>query len=129
MARSPEELETMLEDAFVVHDGDALAQLFEPDAVVHTPIREARGREQIDLLIHGLWRRQVTYLADPVAILQEWGIALIVSDLSTNVARRDPNGNWRYTIVFLTPDYQPRARHSGSAGRSAPRVVSAPWPG
>jgi DNA-binding transcriptional MerR regulator len=25
--------------------------------------------------------------------------------------------------------YQPRARHSGIAGRSAPRVVSSPWPG
>ena len=25
--------------------------------------------------------------------------------------------------------YQPRARHSGTAGRSAPTVVSEPWPG
>lgn len=29
----------------------------------------------------------------------------------------------------LTRDHQPRARHSGIAGRSAPSVVSLPWPG
>ena len=38
-ARTPEELETLFEDAFVVRDRDALAQLFEDGAVlvgVHT---------------------------------------------------------------------------------------------
>lgn len=119
----------MLEDAFVVQDGDALAQLFEPYAVVHTSLREARGWEQIDQLIRHLWDQQVTYLADPLAILQERGIALIVSDLAVNVARRNSDGNWRYAVIFFTPGYQPRARHSGRAGRSAPSVVSAPWPG
>jgi len=119
----------MLEDAFVLHNHDALADLFEPHAVLHTALHEARGREQIDLLIHHLWDQQVAYLADPAAILQAQGTALIVSDLAVNVAHRDADGNWRYAVVFLTPLYQPRARHSGSAGRSAPKVVSAPWPG
>jgi hypothetical protein len=31
-ARTPEELETLLEDAFVLHDPQALAQLFQPAA-------------------------------------------------------------------------------------------------
>ncbi len=119
----------MLEDAFVVHDSDALAQLFDPYAVVHTSLREARGWEQIDQLIRRLWARQVTYLADPVAILRERGIALIVSDLAVNVARRDSEGDWHYAVIYFTPGYQPRSRHSGRAGRSAPSVVSAPWPG
>ena len=30
---------------------------------------------------------------------------------------------------LMSPCYQPRARHSGSDGRSLPRVVSSPWPG
>jgi hypothetical protein len=129
VAGSPEELETMLEDAFVVHDHDAVRWLFEPSAVLRTAREEARGREQIDVLIHRLWGRQVTYLADPAAILHQRGIALIVSDLAVNVARRGSDGSWRYALVFLGPGYQPRARHSGRDGRSVPRVVSAPWPG
>lgn len=31
--------------------------------------------------------------------------------------------------VSMRRCYQPRARHSGTEGRSAPRVVSSPWPG
>ena len=33
-ARTPEELETLLEDAFVLCDQQALAQLFEPGAML-----------------------------------------------------------------------------------------------
>ena len=33
-ARTPEELETLLEDAFVVRDGEALIELFEDGAVL-----------------------------------------------------------------------------------------------
>ena len=44
-ARTPEELETLLEDAFVVHDPQALAQLFQPGAtLVGGRLPEARGR-------------------------------------------------------------------------------------
>ena len=119
----------MLEDAFVLHDHDALSRLFESDAVLHTTLHEARGREQIGSLVRELWDHHVSYLADPTAVLQARTTALIVSALSLNVARRDLDGSWRYAVVLLTPDYQPRERHSGRAGRSVPRVVSAPWPG
>ena len=33
------------------------------------------------------------------------------------------------TSLGVPADYQPRARHSGSEGRSAPSVLSLPWPG
>ena len=33
-ARTPEELETLLEDAFVLHDPQALAELFQPGALL-----------------------------------------------------------------------------------------------
>ncbi len=48
-ARTPEELETLLEDAFVLHDRQALAQLFQPGAmlVVGGGLPEARGHQQI----------------------------------------------------------------------------------
>lgn len=98
----------MLEDAFVLQDPHALLGLFEADAVLRTASCEARGREQLDLLASKLW--DVTYLADPVAVLQVRGTALIVSDHALNVARRDSDGRWHYLMVLL--DYQPRASHS-----------------
>jgi hypothetical protein len=50
-ARTPEELETLLEDAFVLHDPQALAQLFHPGATLVTDrLPEARGRRQIALV-------------------------------------------------------------------------------
>ena len=100
----------MLEDAFVLQDPRALRRLFDDDAVLRTACHEARGPTQIDLLASKLW--EVTFLADPAAVLQVRGTALIVSDHAVNVARRDSDGRWRYLVVYL--DYQPRARHSPS---------------
>lgn len=117
----------MLEDAFVLRDLGGLIRLFDHDAVLRTASDEARGPAQIDLLIQNLWAQKLTYLANPAAVLQVRGTALIVSDQAFNVARRNPDGHWRYLVVFL--DYQPRARQAGRLGRSVPRVVSAPWPG
>ena len=47
-ARTPEELETLFEDAFVIRDREALAQLFEKGAVlVAGDGPQARGGEEI----------------------------------------------------------------------------------
>lgn len=46
-ARTPEELETLFEETFVIRDREALAELFEDGAVLSDGSREARGREQI----------------------------------------------------------------------------------
>ena len=65
-ARTPEELETLLEDAFVVHDLQALAQLFQPGAMLVTDrLPEARGRRQITQVAAQLWDSKRRYLADP----------------------------------------------------------------
>ncbi len=58
-ARTPEELETLLEDAFVVRDDKALAPLFEDDAVLVTGDgpREARGGEEIARFATAMWDR------------------------------------------------------------------------
>src|ERR687897_2970498 len=54
-AQTPEELETLLEDAFVVRDRQALAALFEDGAVLGAGGLEARGGEAITGLAGELW--------------------------------------------------------------------------
>jgi len=105
-ARTPEELETLLEDAFVLHDHQALAQLFQPDAmlVVGGGLPEARGRRQIAQVAAELWDSQRLYLADPRRVLQVRDTALVVSGRAINVVRRTDNGSWRYAISLLDLD-------------------------
>ena len=105
-ARTPEELETLLEDAFVLHDPQALAQLFHPGAmlVVGGDLPEARGRRQIAQVATHLWDSQRLYLAGPRRVLQARDTALVVSGRAINVVRRTDNGSWRYTISLLDLD-------------------------
>jgi hypothetical protein len=102
-ARTPEELETLLEDAFVLHDPHALAELFQPGAmlVVSGGLPEARGRRQIARVAAQLWDSERLYLADPRQVLQARDTALVVSGHATNVVRRTDNGSWRYAISLL----------------------------
>lgn len=101
-ARTPEELESMLEDAFVLHDHEALGHLFEPHAVLHPGCRgPAHGRDEISRLVADLWDRQHRYVADPRTILQARATALVISQPAVNVLRRTPDGTWRYTIIHL----------------------------
>jgi len=104
-ARSPEELETLLEDAFVVRDRGALARLFEDGAVLMDGSREARGGEQIARFAMAMWERDRTYLADPRQILQARDTALVMADRGINVVRRDSDGSWRYAISLLDIDH------------------------
>jgi hypothetical protein len=104
-ARSPEELETLLEDAFVIRDGEALIELFENGAVLVTgDVQQARGEEEIARLARTLWNRDDTYFAAPRRILQARDTALVVADRGINVARRGSDGAWRYAIALLSLD-------------------------
>ena len=105
-ARTPEELETLLEDAFVVRNGDALAELFEDGAVLVADdgTREARGGQEIARLASEMWERNRTYLADPRRVLQARNTALIVTKRGVNVVRRGSDGAWRYAIAVLSHD-------------------------
>lgn len=104
-ARTPEELETLFEDAFVLRDQDALAQLFHPDAVLASGagLPEARGRDQITLTVRALWAQGRTYLADPWRIVQKGDTALVLSGHATNVLTRGDGRTWRYLICHLGP--------------------------
>jgi hypothetical protein len=111
-ARTPEELETLLEDAFVLRDNQALAQLFQPGAmlVVGGDLPEARGRRQIARVAAQLWDAERLYLADPQRILQARDTALVVAGRAINVARRTDNGSWRYAISLLDLETATRER-------------------
>jgi hypothetical protein len=102
-ARTPEELETLLEDAFVLHDHQALAQLFHPGAILVGGGRlpEARGRRQIARVAAQLWDLDRGYLADPRRVLQVHDTALVLAGRATNVIRRGDDGSWRYAISLL----------------------------
>ncbi len=104
-ARTPEELETLLEDALVLRDGETLATLFETGAVlVAGEERPARGGETIARLALATWAGDRTYVADPRQVTQARDLALILADGAINVARRDDDGAWRYAIVLLAVD-------------------------
>jgi len=99
-ARTPEELETLLEDAFVTRDRRMLAGLFEGQSVVvaggEGPVR---GGDAVARLV-AAWEGGGTYIADPLRVVQARDLALIVGARSVNVARRGGDGSWRYAIAL-----------------------------
>ena len=104
-ARTPEELETLFEDAFVLRDSEAVARLFSAGAllVAGGTSREARGSQQIARLAAEMWDLEYTYVADPRRILQARDTALVLGRRAINVVRRRNDGSWRYAISFLEP--------------------------
>ena len=101
--RTPEELESLLEDAVVLHDGAAVAALVERRGVlVAGPGDPATGRAEVARATPRLWARG--YAADPRRVLCGHGLALVVSERSVTVARRGDDGIWRYAFaVFPGP--------------------------
>ncbi len=103
-ARTPEELETLFEDAFVIRDREALAELFEDCAMLVDGLREARGGDQIARLAGDMWESDLTYLAEPARVLQARNTGLILAKRGINVVRRGSDGAWRYAIALLSRD-------------------------
>ena len=109
-AHTPEELETLLEDAFIIRDTMALSLLFEEGAVLDAGrgFREARGREEIAQVASAVWDRDHTYFAERRRVLQARDTALSLGR-GINVLRRGPDGAWRYSIALMDLD-QPTTR-------------------
>ncbi len=103
-ARTPEELEALLEDAFVIRDREAVAELFEDGAVIVGDRREARGEDEIERWAREMWARDRTYLADPRRVLQARDTGLVLTRHGINVVRRGTDGAWRYAIALLSRD-------------------------
>lgn len=111
-AHTPEALDALLEDAFVLRDRDAVRGLFEPEAVllVGTSGRPIRGVGQIADYLTTMWHLERTYLASSRQVIQARDTALVVGDRSTSVVRRGDDRAWRFVIsnVLLdTPDDDP----------------------
>jgi hypothetical protein len=105
-ARTPEELEALFEDAFVLRDPSAVAPLFEARAllVAGDVTGEVRGSGEIALSAPRLWSRDFTYVADPRRVVQAHDVALILATQATSVVRRGADGAWRYAISLLAID-------------------------
>jgi hypothetical protein len=116
-ARTPEELDTILEDAFVSRDRALSRALFEDHSVlVQAEGAEARGGEAIGHALAGaevrggesighalaeLWDRDRTYVAPAGRVLQARDVALLVSSAAIHVLRRGGDGTWRAAISLL----------------------------
>jgi ketosteroid isomerase-like protein len=108
-ARTPEELEALLEDAFVTRDAEALCGMFADGAVlaIGEGPHAARGTDEIGRLATALWTGDLTYVAEPRRVVQARDTALVLADRATNVVRRGSDGAWRYTIALLSLDSTP----------------------
>jgi hypothetical protein len=105
-ARTPEELEALFEDAFVLRDPGALAPLFEARALLVAAgvTGEVRGSREIARSVSALCAHDYTYLADARRVVQAHDVALVLAAQGTNVARRAADGAWRYAISLLSID-------------------------
>ena len=105
-AHTPEELDALLEDAFVLRDPTALGSLFEARAllVAGGGTGEVRGSEEIVQSAPALWSRDLTYVADVRRVVQAHDIALVLATQGTSVVRRGADGAWRYAISLLAID-------------------------
>jgi hypothetical protein len=104
-ARTPDEVDTLLEDAFVLGDRAAFEAVFADAAVLRASGGvEARGGEAIAGTLAGPSTRGRTYVARTRRVLQVRDTALVVADAGLHVVRRDGDGAWRAVISLLRLD-------------------------
>ncbi len=100
-ARTPEELETLLEDAILLRDVAGLLALFSPYSVLAGPREYAQGPVHIAGSARALLSDGWEYLADPTLVVQAHRTALVIGPHALNVARRGHDRLWRYDICRL----------------------------
>jgi hypothetical protein len=101
--RTPEELETLMEDAILLGDSEVAASLFEANGVLLTDgaTTPARGRRAIARALEDCAGRDI-YVAAPRRVVQVEGLAVLVGADVINVARRGRAGRWRLSISLMT---------------------------
>ena len=114
-ARTPEELTTQFEDAFMIRDPAAITELFDERAVLVPRAREdLRGGEEIARFAAALGEADRNYLAEVRRVVQVGETAAVVLDWSltdggavdstpeggrgVDVLKRGSDGSWRYVI-------------------------------
>ncbi len=100
-AHTPEELETLCEDAGLTRDAATLVALFEDGGVlVVGDDPPARCRDEIARATLALWDSGHLYVAAPLRVVQARDLALVVAERAINVVRRGSDGAWRYVIAL-----------------------------
>jgi ketosteroid isomerase-like protein len=118
-ARTPEELTTQFEDAFMIRDPAALAELFDERAVLapRGAEEDVRGSEEIARFAAAAWEADRNYLAEVRRVVQAGDTAAVVLDWSltdggaadrspergraVDVLQRASDGSWRYVISLM----------------------------
>jgi hypothetical protein len=106
-AGTPEELDTLLEDAFVTRDRSSVAELFEDWALLADANGrpEVRGRSAIGLAAIATLGGECPYVANPARVLQARRTALVIASTQISVALRGDDGAWRYAITLLNTNH------------------------
>jgi uncharacterized protein (TIGR02246 family) len=115
-ARTPEETPRLWAETFVAGDLDALADLYEPDAMlVPQPGEVVEGIEAIREALSAFLATRPTFNLEVRKVLQTGDIALSFADWTlrgtgpdgepiemaaqtSDVQRRQPDGTWRFVI-------------------------------
>ena len=92
---TPEELETLLEDAFLQQDVRAITELFEKNGVLLT----GSGVQQTASVLCG---HSYRFLADTRLVCRAGDTAILVGARVISVARRGRDGYWRYLFCHLS---------------------------
>jgi len=94
-ASSPEELETLLEDAVLLGDKAAVASLFDAGAVLITGPRIAGPEQALAEL------DKLGYVASTRTVSVRHGAAVLVGEHAVNVSFRTPDGAWRLVATIV----------------------------
>ena len=120
-ARTPEELEALLEDALLLRDAEAVAALFLTGAVLAVGDGQPARGEAVAPSALATWGEGRPYLADPRRVFLVRDVALILDDAGASVARRGADGAWRYAIVAKPADGGRRRSEEWQSTRVASR--------
>jgi uncharacterized protein (TIGR02246 family) len=115
-ATTPEHIHRVFEDTFNAGDLDGLMELYEPDAaLIAQPGSLADDREQIRAALQGflalkgritLDTKLVVTVGDLAYLANTWSLSgtgpdgspVTLGATTAEVARRQPDGSWRYVI-------------------------------
>jgi hypothetical protein len=94
-ASSPEELETLLEDAVLLGDEVAVAALFDEGAVLVTGPRITGPTQALAELA------RLGYVATTRTVTVRRDLAIVIGDHTVNISIRAPDGAWRLAAAIV----------------------------
>jgi hypothetical protein len=97
VAKSPEELEFLLEDALVLCDSDAVAALFEQGGVLVERSGRVRRVSEVARVLAA-----EDYQAAPASVTVVRDVAVTVGLRTVNISSRDARGDWLLVTAILT---------------------------